>query len=577
MKLINYPSQYFLVILGLLNALIASNVLRILLNNSSYFSNEYVLLLFYYFLTLFLSLFAFFYNYFLKIPIWLILNTLITLFIYTFVVPHLVEYSGKSIVDPLKIYFVIFIIGLIIYLTIKFFYTKTISIKFFLKIGIIISCSTIIVDCFLSIKHLNIWSDYDKINNNLLNTQKSQFQNLSFNSNKADNVFYIMFDQVSPKALLEESNLKEEVFFKKINDGIYFENTHSNGQQTAVSILQHLNGKLDYQAPFYHHSLLKNKIQSNYFIYQRNCNERYPLTCYGKQHYLNSLESYIKNVFFIKKMLYALEIKFYFPISHFIQNTDKIFKSNTNVDFVKLQLEQIKRTLNKQTKNTFNFMYFLPPHDPYIYNKTCELYKDTSSISTDNGNFIDNRKLYLDQLHCSNSIVINLIDFLKKNNLYDNSLIIVTSDHSDISVLDHMKKHTKIKSIRHENLQEIKKYQSVFNEAVNTRSSVPLWIKPPKYKNGLLISNKRIFTLDLSVTSLETMGIKNHNLSGLNILDPQNTIIKFNKRIPISIMYGQYEKNSFTPFTYLALKENDWKIIDKKEALQLEKEKFFYK
>ena len=576
MKIIKYPSQYFLIILGLLNALIASNVLRIFLNNSSYFANEHILLLFFYFLTLILSLLAFIANYYLKIPIWLILNTLITLFIYSFLVPHFIDYSGVSISDPLKLYVIIFILGLILYLIINFFYTKKTSIKFLLKIGIIISFSTIIVDCFLSIKYLNILQNSDKFTNHSLIPKKNTFENSSFNSIKADNVFYIMFDQMSPKALLEESNLKEEVFFKKINDGIYFENTYSNGEHTALSILQHLNGKLDHQALFYHHLLLKQKIKSNYFMYQRRCNERYPLTCYGKSHYLNSLGYYAKNNFFIKKMFYALELKFYFPISSFISKIDQVSNNASNIDLVKLQLEKIKSTINKKTKNTFNFIYFLPPHNPYLYNRTCKLNKDSSSISIDNKDFKEDRKLYLDQIHCANLMVLNLIEFLKKNNLYDNSLIIITSDHSDIGLLDHMKKHTKIESIRYEYLQKIKKHQNTFNEAANTRSLVPLWVKPPKYKNGLAYSKKRIFSLDLPVTTLETMGIKNHDLPGLNLIDPNNTIIKFNKRIPVMTMYGQYGKKTFTPFTYLALKKNDWIIIDKKEAMKLEKEKFKY-
>ena len=85
-------------------------------------------------------------------------------------------------------------------------------------------------------------------------------------------------------------------------------------------------------------------------------------------------------------------------------------------------------------KNTYNFIYFYPPHHPYIYDRDCSLISDPTAISLDLSVEEMNHKAYLNQIICVNKTILKFIEMLKNKKLYNNSLIIITSDHSIGSV-----------------------------------------------------------------------------------------------------------------------------------------------
>ncbi|MDC1356239.1 hypothetical protein N8310_01480 [Pseudomonadota bacterium] len=201
---------------------------------------------------------------------------------------------------------------------------------------------------------------------------------------------------------------------------------------------------------------------------------------------------------------------------------------------------------------------------------------DTSEVSKDLSFNEMNNKAYLEQITCMNSTILKIIKMLKAKKLYDNSLIIITSDHSVGAVDFILKKEKQITNVTNENLSKIQKNQKFFNETVNKRGSIPLWIKPAYHKKGLIYDDRMILSLDLPVTTLGAVNLKKDTMPGLDILDDNISDNTFNKRTKTMIMYGQYN-GKFKPFTYLVEERNNWSIIEEEKAIQLEKNNFFIK
>ena len=242
----------FLLILGLCNAILSSNSLRIFTTFSKNFGDDaYVLLPFYIFVIIF-SIFILLLIKIFKLNYLFFLKILVLIYLVSFFTPIILFTESNEITKTLIVYTVI---TLFFFTLDIFFKNKSNYLNFFLKFSLVISLSTLMIDLY----HIYKFQNNPMINiQPVLEKKEKEIKYDNFNLG-AKNVFYIIFDKVSPGALLEKSNLNNDLFFRKINDGIYFENTWTNGHRTAISINQHLNGYFsDFTSPFIHHNL-KNK------------------------------------------------------------------------------------------------------------------------------------------------------------------------------------------------------------------------------------------------------------------------------------------------------------------------------
>lgn len=565
----------FFLIFGLLNAIIASNTLRIFTSYSSDFGNDYLILLPFYVFILLLSVLLLNIILFFKVNDF-VFKLLTLIYFTTFITPNFISSGYTALLETVFLYSIVMLAFCLIELK---FRKKDFYPNIFLKVVIIIAISTPLVDSYYLFKYfkksvIGVQASEETISSDVvfLNDKIDQI----------DNIFYIVFDKVSPKSLLIEAELGEDLFFKKTNDGIYFNNAWTNGHRTAVSLNQHLNGYFsEMSKPFLHHELKSKGIHSNYFLYNRFCTKRYSLSCYGLTELINYEENSFLNYFYLSKMIHALELRFNLPIfralnlfssnKHFA-DFEKTSESKKSYDLINLQLNKLDNKFFSGMKNTYNFIYFYPPHHPYVYDKSCSLISDPTVISLDLSVDGMDHKAYLNQISCMNKTILKFIKMLKKKKLYNSSLIIITTDHSigfaDIA----MNEKKGVNKITFENLAKIKKHQDLFNSTVNLRGHIPLWIKPAYHDRGLVYNDKMILSLDLPVTTLGAFNIRKPSLPGLDIFDTSINDNTFNNRIKSMIMYGQYKQ--FRPFTYLLETENNWSVVQEKNIKNIEENKF---
>ena len=192
----------------------------------------------------------------------------------------------------------------------------------------------------------------------------------------------------------------------------------------------------------------------------------------------------------------------------------------TNADIVNKTLFQ---ELDKDQKGPyFIYVHYVDPHHPYTapqpfykhFNKdydgkvngdkpiSRDYFRDKPKELSQLKLFYDNEIAYLD------SKIARLFDKLKQKNMYDNSIIIITSDHGEMFM-------------EHNNLQHS---NGLYSEIIN----VPLIIKMPYSKKKLSI-DAYVQTIDIFPTLLDILDITSENIlmgnSIFSIKDKPNRII----------------------------------------------------
>ena len=142
---------------------------------------------------------------------------------------------------------------------------------------------------------------------------------------------------------------------------------------------------------------------------------------------------------------------------------------------------------------------------PFIYDSNCNLVSDTAQVVGRKNTLIaDDNKSYDEQIICTNKTVIKIINLLKKLNYYNDSIIVITSDHSatvGISGMESISGHTHIT----ENERDIiNKHQKEFNDLLDKRAGIPLWIKFPNSSKKLHYDNRLVLSLDIAPTLLNS-------------------------------------------------------------------------
>ena len=178
----------------------------------------------------------------------------------------------------------------------------------------------------------------------------------------------------------------------------------------------------------------------------------------------------------------------------------------------------IKWLSQKQDRPFFCWIHFFDPHDPY---DAPEPYKNMYAGMIDKNlpRQID-RMRYAGEITWTDSQLDRVVESLKKNNLYDNTLIIITSDHGEAFG----EKHGDITEYNHG------------THLYDTTQHVPLIIKLPTEKNKNHRISHIVQSIDIAPTILEFFGNNNYEpFKGVSLMD----LIKGQKRNKKGVSFSE--------------------------------------
>ena len=185
-----------------------------------------------------------------------------------------------------------------------------------------------------------------------------------------------------------------------------------------------------------------------------------------------------------------------------------LFNKNNNSNFEVSSSNLFFKDLTKNIKISeatpcYHFIHLMTPHAPYITKNNGDFSKNALELNIDN---FKNQSKYALQM------IINFLQKLKKIGIYDNSLIIINSDHGGPFPFSIFRGESKIRS----------------DESLLNHWGLPLallLIKPINSTGLLKISNNQAELTDLPKTIISLLNISN-NFNGENIFSENN----FNNR-----------------------------------------------
>ncbi|MDH3689795.1 MAG: sulfatase-like hydrolase/transferase [Gammaproteobacteria bacterium] len=173
------------------------------------------------------------------------------------------------------------------------------------------------------------------------------------------------------------------------------------------------------------------------------------------------------------------------------------------------EFDQFVGSINAESKPTLYFLHSLLPHGPYNYLPSGKLYGVGSGLDgLEEGKWLSDqyitnmaRQRYLLQLEFVDSLIGKLVNKLKRVELYERSLLIITADHG-VSFLPNEFR----RPLSTANIQDI--------------ISVPLFIKLPHQSTGV-ISDRDVELIDIVPTIAELLRIDLPQVvDGSSVLDP---------------------------------------------------------
>jgi hypothetical protein len=181
----------------------------------------------------------------------------------------------------------------------------------------------------------------------------------------------------------------------------------------------------------------------------------------------------------------------------------------------------LRDIIGKEKLRTQNGRYLFAqpilPHGPYVINKQCE-YDQAQAGKSDK---------YMEQVECATSLLIKFLDELKALGRYDDSLIIVHSDHGSgwAGFLDE-KEGSYISSL--DTLKENPPFRAEFHpwgkENLEARAMALLMIKPPKSTSAFNVREENTELLDIYPTVSELLGFPESDIKqeGVSLVECLN-------------------------------------------------------
>lgn len=234
----------------------------------------------------------------------------------------------------------------------------------------------------------------------------------------------------------------------------------------------------------------------------------------------------------------------------------------------RLTLETIELIRNRDTKKPFAaFLSFYNVHTPIQENKEfidyyiekLKSYENTSPETVKEGDAItllnQRNAKYASMVHATDYNVGRIINFLKDNNLYENTLIVFTSDNGGLSTL---------RRVAPTSVFPLRAGKGWLYEG---GIRIPQLIKLPKQINKEIISEP-VVSYDLFPTIANVLNL-NHSVSDIDGVDLSNLFVKKDiERDFIFWHFPHYHGSLWKPGS--ALRNNDWKLVELHEENKVE-------
>ena len=331
-----------------------------------------------------------------------------------------------------KYYFVLSF-SIIIFLFLSF---QNIIIKYFEKI--IIFFSPFIIVVIFNMLNILYFDKWDNVNNII---EEKNFEN------KKSKIILIIFDELDYRVLKNQSL---DNFKKILSHSDVYENAVPSADHTAVIIPSILSGKklpnnenkfnFDLNEITIKYNGKKFLVSENKNLFNYFYNKQYKIGVIGAYHrycnifykYLNNCfdlnndeQKSIKNIGFIKYFQYwFLDV---FPGSNNIKLLSKHNSNNfTNEQLPNLRIENIEKYFflseSLIENNDFIFIHIPIPHWPWVYyNNKYNISKFNQLSKSSDG--------YYHNLDLANNYLGHIIKILNKKNLYNDSVVVLASDH----------------------------------------------------------------------------------------------------------------------------------------------------
>lgn len=459
------------------------------------------------------------------------------------------------------------IILLISYFGLKFFKKKLTIFFFFLFCSMSVNIALNTVETYKKNRNLFIVNEnpnIEKEKNNIL----------------MNNVYHIVLDafQYDTFVKLKEKN---KIFIP--SEFLFLENFFSEFNSTNLSmgllLDQNNKNKIDYNESkllknLYEnnvniHLYTKNEPESKFALVHRNTHD-YKTIHNKTENYFNTiillfdytflnlspttLKKYLEKYRFEPKMgLYGFSISNWFK-KKVLRVADEKQNKPSIVDWpywsVKVFNQLIKDEPQRSNKNNYVFAHLIIPHGPYVLDNKGNFYKNNSQK-------LNLMQRYENQAEYSIKLMNLFFEELKKNKRYDNSLIIIHSDHGYFFSKKDILNDTYTKPISSTNFGplEFNKISNV-DEFINSWGKGILLIKMPKNKK-INLNKKDYFQL---------RHIK-------NLVEDNFSIEKKNLSSHI-LHYISNDENNITDYNLFHLNKNskkwEYKENFKKELLKIE-------
>ena len=234
----------------------------------------------------------------------------------------------------------------------------------------------------------------------------------------------------------------------------------------------------------------------------------------------------------------------------------------------RLTLETIELIRNRDTKKPFAaFLSFYNVHTPIQENKEfidyyvekLKSYENTSPETVKEGDAItllnQRNAKYASMVHSTDYNVGRIINFLKDNNLYENTLIVFTSDNGGLSTQ---------RRVAPTSVFPLRAGKGWLYEG---GIRIPQLIKLPKQINKEIISEP-VVSYDLFPTIANVLNL-NHSVSDIDGVDLTNLFVKKDiERDFIFWHFPHYHGSLWKPGS--ALRNNDWKLVELHEENKVE-------
>ena len=234
----------------------------------------------------------------------------------------------------------------------------------------------------------------------------------------------------------------------------------------------------------------------------------------------------------------------------------------------RLTLETIELIRNRDTKKPFAaFLSFYNVHTPIQENKEfidyyvekLKSYENISPQTVKEGDAItllnQRNAKYASMVHATDQNVGRIINFLKENDIYDNTLIIFTSDNGGLSTQ---------KRVAPTSVYPLRAGKGWLYEG---GIRIPQLIKLPKQNIKEIISEP-VVSYDLFPTIANVLNL-NHSVSDIDGLDLSNLFLKKDiERDFIFWHFPHYHGSMWKPGS--ALRNNDWKLVELHEENKIE-------